>query len=78
MHEVDSQSTDRRAVRAEYCVVGIPHNTAIQVEIYLFGVLVHVSPFPQIDIIGAVVIVWRVRGKTIRSVLCNIVCNNCA
>ena len=35
-------------------------------------------PFPQIDIIGAVVIVWRVRGKTIRSALCNIVCNNCA
>ena len=23
-------------------------------------------------------IVWRVRGKTIRSVLCNIVCSNCA
>ena len=35
-------------------------------------------PFPQIDIIGAMVIVWRVRGKIIRSVLCNIVCNNCA
>jgi len=35
------------------------------------------APFPQIDIIGAVVIVWRVRGKTIRFVLCNIVCNNC-
>jgi len=35
-------------------------------------------PFPQIDIIGDVVIVWRVRGKTIRSVLCNIVSNNCA
>jgi len=35
-------------------------------------------PFPQIDIIRAVVIVWRVRGKAIRSVLCNIVCNNCA
>ena len=35
-------------------------------------------PFPQIDIIGAVAIVWRVRGKTIRSVLCSIVCNNCA
>jgi len=32
----------------------------------------------QLDIIGVVVIVWRVRGKTIRSVLCNIVCNNCA
>ena len=24
------------------------------------------------------VIVWSVRGKIIRSVLCNIVCNNCA
>jgi len=34
--------------------------------------------FPQIDIIRAMVIVWRVRGKTIRSVLCNTVCNNCA
>jgi len=35
-------------------------------------------PFPQIDTIEAMVIVWRVRGKIIRSVLCNIVCNNCA
>ena len=34
--------------------------------------------FPQIDIIGAMVIVWRVRGKIIRSVLCNIVCNSSA
>ena len=34
--------------------------------------------FPEIDIIGAMVIVWRVRGKTVRSVLCNVVCNNCA
>jgi len=33
--------------------------------------------FPQIDIIGAVVIVWRERGKIIRSVLCSIVCNKC-
>ena len=41
-------------------------------------VSVAATPFPQIDIIGDVVIVWRVRGKTIRSVLCNIVCNNCA
>jgi len=32
-------------------------------------------PFPQIDIIGAMVIVWRARGKIIRSVLCSIVCN---
>ena len=38
----------------------------------------HLEPhFPQTDIIGAVVIVWRARGKTIRSVLCSIVCNNC-
>ena len=29
-------------------------------------------------IIGAMVIVWGVRGEIIRSVLCNIVCNNCA
>jgi len=36
------------------------------------------TPFPQIDIIGAMVIDKRVRGKIIRSVLCNIVCNNCA
>ena len=35
--------------------------------------------FPSFpDIIRDVVILWRVRGKTIRSVLCNIVCNNCA
>ena len=27
---------------------------------------------------ASVVIVWRVRGKTIRSVLCSSVCNNCA
>ena len=32
------------------------------------------SPFRQIDIIGAMAIVWRVRG----SVLCNIVCHICA
>ena len=36
-------------------------------------------PFPQIDIIGAMVIVWRARGKIIRCVLCgtSIVCNSC-
>ena len=32
----------------------------------------NVSPFRQIDIIGALMIVWRVRGKIIRSVLCSI------
>ena len=36
------------------------------------------SPFPPIGIIGAMMIFWRVRGKIIRSVLCNIGCNNCA
>jgi len=35
------------------------------------------TPFTQIYIIGAIVIVWRVTGKIIRSVLCNIVYNNC-
>jgi len=29
MHEVDSYRTDSRALRAEYSIVGIPHNTAI-------------------------------------------------
>jgi len=37
------------------------------------------SLFPQItDIIGAMVIVWRARGKLIRSLLCSIMCNNCS
>jgi len=36
------------------------------------------SLFPQIVIIGEMVIVWRAIGKIISSVLCNIVCNNCA
>ena len=35
-------------------------------------------PFPEIDIIGAMVIVWSARGKIIRFVVCSIVCNNCA
>jgi len=35
-------------------------------------------PFRQVVIIGAMVIVWRGRWKIIGSVLCNIVCNNCA
>jgi len=36
------------------------------------------SPFFQIDVIGATTIVWRVRGKIIRCVLCSIVCISCA
>ena len=36
------------------------------------------SSFPQIDMSGATMIVWRVRGKIIGYLLCSIVCNNCA
>ena len=39
--------------------------------------LLILPPFPQVDIIGAMVIVWRASRKIIRSVLCSIVCNNC-
>jgi len=35
------------------------------------GTMNYAPSLPQIDIIGAMVIVWRVRGKIIRSVLCN-------
>jgi len=41
-------------------------------------VLLAVTTLPQIDIIGAMMIVWRVRGKIIRSVLCSIMCSSCA
>ena len=44
---------------------------------YIVYVIVHILSMSVCRFI-AVVIVWRVRGKTIRSVLCNIVCNNCA
>ena len=50
--------------------------SGVRVGIGIGLVSVVTPPFPQIDIIGAVVIVWRVRGKTIKSVLCNIVCNS--
>jgi len=43
----------------------------VTVRAGLFGIACKI-----IDIIGVVVIVWRVRGKIIRSVLCSIVCNN--
>jgi len=29
MQEVNSSCTDSRSLLAEYCIVGIPHNTAI-------------------------------------------------
>jgi len=51
--------------------------TSMLVQSY-FGLFLDMSPFPQIDVIGAMVIVWRARGKIIRSVLCNIMCNDCA
>ena len=36
----------------------------IQTEVRLCALLTNHPPFPQIDIIGDVVIVWRVRGKS--------------
>jgi len=55
---------------------------------YTFCLLVHwhlsifntptCPPFPQIYIIRAVMIVWRVRGKIIRNVMCSIMYKNCA
>jgi len=44
----------------------------------LISCLARDKHIPQIDIIGAMVIVWRVKEKIIRSVLCNIERNNCA
>ena len=58
-----------------FCAVGTERELCIDVHCVCSA---GESRFPQIDIIGAVVIVWRVRGKIIRSVLYNIVCNNCA
>jgi len=40
MHEVESQRTQRRVLRSEYCIVGMPHNTAMHVG-NLFGVLAY-------------------------------------
>jgi len=36
------------------------------------------APSPPVDIIWAVMIVWRIRGKSIRTVLCCVVYNSCA
>ena len=66
----------------DWAALNVPQNTFYVHKKYAVIVLLQCSdtgpPFPQIDIIGAMVIVWRVRGKIIRSVLCNIVCNDCA
>ena len=37
-----------------------------------------VNPSPPVDIIWAMMIVWRIRGKIIRTVLCCVVYNSCA
>ena len=45
--------------------------------IFSFDISDCTIPFPQIDIIKAMVIVWRVRWKIIRSFLCNILQQLC-
>jgi len=75
MYLLHIQSKERFQQLGMYRDYGASLHMYIIVLMYL---LFCAPPFPQIDIIGDVVIVWRVRGKTIRSVLCNIVCNNCA
>jgi len=42
------------------------------------GVMGVHSAFLSLVTLTSMVIVWRVRGKIIRSVLCNIMLNNCA
>jgi len=63
-----------------WCILrsDLPGGSTGQSLMSVIALLQVMSVIPQIDIIGAMVIVWRVRGKIIRSVLCNIVCNNCA
>jgi len=63
--------------RKGHAASGRPKKTWV-LEVLSWLSLERERPFPQMDIIGAVVIVWRIRGKIIRSVLCSIVCNNCA
>jgi len=64
-----------------HCSLSSEHCTKCTITaVYLYGgrygTLLN-CPFSQIDIIEAIMTVWRVRGKIIRSVLCSIVCNNC-
>ena len=40
--------------------------------------LFNISPSPPIDIMWAMMIVWRIRGKIIRTVLCCVVYDSCA
>jgi len=57
------------------CMTSDEHSSAEACQLHM---VMADPPFPQIDIIGVMVIVWIVRGKIIRSVLCNTVYNNCA
>jgi len=50
----------------------------VPVLLVVVNLFVFVHPSLKGVIVGAMVIVWRVRGKIIRSVLCNIVCTSCA
>jgi len=52
-------------------------------EVRQFGFLVSVicinkAPLPPIDIVWATMIVWRIRGKIIRTVLCCVLYDTCA
>ena len=68
MTRYDAVTMDTLRHRAGYVSCSLFHCLSVS--------LLTTPPFPQIDNIGAMMIVWRVRGKIIRSVLCNIVCNN--
>jgi len=58
---------------------GLCRWTLLETSVSQTPLLCHVNlPFPQIDIIGAMMTFCRVKGKIVRSVLCSIVCNNCA
>jgi len=59
------------------CLLGFLHLLHFLLIFFPYLSTCLLPPFPQIDI-RAMVIVWRVRGKIIRSVLYNIMCNNCA
>ena len=70
-------SIQRTIVAHGWCIV-FDLSASSKVKQEKANVMKYDPPFPQIDIIWVVVIVWRVRGKTIRSVLCNIVCDTSA
>jgi len=53
----------------------------IPVRIWLIFILFfsdYFPPSPPVDIIRAMMIVWKIRGKVIRTVLCCVVYSSCA